>query len=73
VLIFCELVGCGDNNRKDRKGSTYPFLNMSEIVDIGVRTTDQEMPNLKKNPSISGRHVLYGFFYQETPSLSDVT
>jgi hypothetical protein len=46
---------------------------MSEIVDVGVAATDQEMPNLKKNPSISGRHVLYGFFYQETPSLSDVT
>jgi hypothetical protein len=51
----------------------YSFLNMSEIVDVGVAATDQEMPNLKKNPSISGRHVLYGFFYQETPSLSDVT
>jgi hypothetical protein len=73
VLIFCELVGPGDNNQEDRKGSAYPFLNMSEIVDVGVGATDQEMHDLKKNPSISGRHVLYGFVYQETLSRSDVT
>jgi hypothetical protein len=45
---------------------------MSEIVDVGVRATDQEMHDLKKNPSISGRHVLHGFVRQETLSLSDV-
>jgi hypothetical protein len=40
---------------------------MSEILDVGIRATDQKMHGPKKNPLISGRQVLYGFVHQKSP------
>jgi hypothetical protein len=50
---------------KIERGSTYPFSKVSEIVDVIVRAKHQKMHDLKRNPSILGRQVLYGFVHQE--------